>query len=450
MSGGSHNDMVSKMQRDFYRLFDESVRALHASEHLTASFHGEMSDFVRINRAQIRQAGHVHQRNLTLRLIHNQRQTSVAFTLTGELYVDAKRAQEHIAQMRADVSLLPPDPHLLVNESDQSLVDVALSALPSSESALELVLDAAIGSDLVGIWASGPICIGFASTWGQRSFHARQAFNLDFSLYTGGDKAVKSDYAGMKFDEQRLRERIASAQSQLPALQRPPHVLKPGEYRAWVSPAALAEVVGLISWDSFGVKSQKTRRSGLQRVVDGAASLSHLVTWAEDVQGGVAPRFGTSGFRRPNRVNLIDKGAFAASLVSPRSAREYDLATTGPAESPDSLWMAPGTLDDADALSALGTGVYVGNLWYTNWSDLPAGRLTGMTRFATFWVEDGRIVAPLSVMRFDDTIERLFGTELEALGSRSELQLSNSTYGSRSTASVRLPAALLKSFRLTL
>lgn len=40
-------------------------------------------------------------------------------------------------------------------------------------------------------------------------------------------------------------------------------------------------------------------------------------------------------------------------------------------------------------------------LWYLNFSDRPGGRITGMTRFASFWVEDGRIVAPLNVMRFD-------------------------------------------------
>ena len=54
----------------------------------------------------------------------------------------------------------------------------------------------------------------------------------------------------------------------------------------------------------------------------------------------------------------------------------------------------------------MGTGVYIGNLGYLNYSDRTAGRMTGMTRFATFWVEDGQVVAPLNVMRFDDTILR--------------------------------------------
>lgn len=41
-----------------------------------------------------------------------------------------------------------------------------------------------------------------------------------------------------------------------------------------------------------------------------------------------------------------------------------------------------------------------------------------MTRFATFWVEQGRIVAPVDAMRFDDSLYRLLGSELERIGAQ--------------------------------
>lgn len=66
--------------------------------------------------------------------------------------------------------------------------------------------------------------------------------------------------------------------------------------------------------------------------------------------------------------------------------------------------MAGGSLEQARILEALDTGLYIGNLWYLNYSDMPAARLTGMTRFATFWVENGQIRAPVSTMRFDDSL----------------------------------------------
>jgi predicted Zn-dependent protease len=112
--------------------------------------------------------------------------------------------------------------------------------------------------------------------------------------------------------------------------------------------------------------------------------------------------------------------------------------------------MEGGTLPEAEALAALDTGLLIGNLWYLNYSDRPACRMTGMTRFATFWVEDGRIVAPVDVMRFDDTAYRLLGSRLEALSATPELLLATESYGSRRLASSRLPGALVSEMTFTL
>jgi predicted Zn-dependent protease len=120
------------------------------------------------------------------------------------------------------------------------------------------------------------------------------------------------------------------------------------------------------------------------------------------------------------------------------------------AESPDSLDMAPGDLPTGDALAALDTGLYIGNLWYLNFSDRPACRVTGMTRFASFWVENGNIVAPVDVMRFDDSVFRLFGEQLVELTAERELVASSDTYRARSVSSMRLPGAVVRDMTFTL
>jgi predicted Zn-dependent protease len=101
-------------------------------------------------------------------------------------------------------------------------------------------------------------------------------------------------------------------------------------------------------------------------------------------------------------------------------------------------------------MAALGTGLWVGNLWYLNYSDRPACRMTGMTRFATFWVERGRIVAPVDVLRFDDTLFRMLGTNLEALTADTELSLESVTYGERALSGMHVPGALLSELTFTL
>jgi len=138
--------------------------------------------------------------------------------------------------------------------------------------------------------------------------------------------------------------------------------------------------------------------------------------------------------------------------LSARSAREYGLEANGADddEGAQSLAIAAGSLPAQQALAALDTGLWVGNLHYLNFSDRAHGRITGLTRFATFWVEAGRIVAPVEVMRFDDTLYRVLGSELEALTSTPEWTLDAGSYGQRSVRSSRVPGALLSSFTLTL
>ena len=72
--------------------------------------------------------------------------------------------------------------------------------------------------------------------------------------------------------------------------------------------------------------------------------------------------------------------------------------------------MAPGGLGREAIFKELGTGIYLSNLHYLNWSDSFEGRITGMTRYACLWVENGRIIGPIETMRWDDSIYRLFGS----------------------------------------
>ena len=112
--------------------------------------------------------------------------------------------------------------------------------------------------------------------------------------------------------------------------------------------------------------------------------------------------------------------------------------------------MAGGTVEHEQTLRELGTGLCINNLWYLNFSDRMNARMTGMTRFATFWVENGEAVAPTNVMRFDDSVYRILGDNLTGLTSTREFIPDSRTYGSRITASKRLPGAFVDGFRLTL
>jgi predicted Zn-dependent protease len=245
---------------------------------------------------------------------------------------------------------------------------------------------------------------------------------------------------------------MASAREELSVLKRDPRTIDPGQYRVYLAPTAVAEVVSLLSWGGFGLKSHKTQRSPLIRAVKGEEKLASCFSLSENTADGMSPRFGKSGFIKPDRVELFADGSYSQALVSPRSAREYSVDTNGAndEEMPLSLDMAAGRYDIDQVLDELGTGIYVNNLHYLNYSDRPSCRVTGMTRFATFWVENGKIVAPLNVMRFDETLYRMFGEQLIGLTSERELLLDPNTYERRSTQSARVPGAIINEFTFTL
>ena len=425
--------------------------ALGAGERYTASFDAEETDFVRMNRGKVRQPGSVAQRYLTIRLIAGTRHAEHTLSLTGELAVDDRAARDAVGGLRSVLPELADDPLLLLPPSVQSSRSVRAASLPPSEAVIDEVLAAAAGLDLVGIYAAGPVWRGFANSEGQRNWHATTAFNLQWSLYHRADKAVKTGHAGFAWDSAAFAHKMHAARERLALITRPPRALTPGKYRAYLAPSAMEEIAALLCWGGFSGRALATKQSALAKMQDGQR-LDARVTLTEDTEGGVAPGFQSEGFARPPRVPLVSDGALVGSLVSPRTAREFGLAANGAngAEMPESLAMTGGTLAIDDALAALGTGLAIGNLHYLNYSDRPACRITGMTRFATFWVENGKVVAPVDVLRFDDTVYRLLGANLEALTAETEFILDAGTYQSRQLASVRLPGALVSEMAFTL
>jgi predicted Zn-dependent protease len=439
------------MESYFDALAGVLQQTLQGGERYTASFDAEETDFVRMNRGKVRQPGTVSQRYLSVRLIAGTRHAEHSLSLSGDLGVDGAAVRDAVSGLRAVLPELADDPLLLLPTDVNSTRSMRDGALPPSETVIDEVLGAAAELDLVGIYAAGPVWRGFANSEGQRNWHATTAFNLQWSLYHRADKAVKSGCAGFAWDPRTFARKMAQARDQLALISRPARALAPGKYRAYLTPSAMEEIAGLLCWGGFSGRALKTKQSALARMQDGE-TLDPRVSLTEDTGGGVAPAFQAEGFARPPRVPLIDGGRLVGSLVSPRTAREFGMTENGAngAEMPESLAMAGGALASADALAALDTGIAVGNLWYLNYSDRPAGRITGMTRFATFWVENGKVVAPVDVLRFDDTIYRMLGANLEALTNETEFVLDAGTYQSRQLASVRLPGALVSELAFTL
>ncbi|AGZ33297.1 TldD/PmbA family protein [Pseudomonas sp. SWI6] len=439
------------MKRTFEALVGAVRSALQPGEQFTLGYGAEQSQFVRFNHARVRQAGEVSQASAQMRLIRDGRQAEQHVTLSGDAQLDQQRLFDALAQLRQTLPLLAVDPYLRLDENAWNSHSLQEQSLPELSEVLALLDREAGDLDLVGIYAAGPIYRGFASSFGAFGWHQANSFNFDWSLFHANGQAVKSNYAGQVWSADDFTARLRQAREQLGFLGRPAINLEPGSYRAYLAPAAMDEIASMLCWGGFSAQALATGNSPLQRLYNGDARLSPLVSFTEQVSGSLSPAFSDEGSPRMD-VPLIQQGEALQRLISARSAAEFEGVANGADshESPCALSMAAGNLSRSEVLQRLGTGLYISNLWYLNYSDLPAARMTGLTRFATFWVEDGKIQGPVSTMRFDDSLFNLLGSQLQDLTREREMILSTSTYGQRSTGSSHLPGALVKSLTLTL
>ncbi|WNC30026.1 metallopeptidase TldD-related protein [Thermosynechococcus sp. PKX82] len=443
---------LRRMTLDFsaaQHLSHELFAALKPTEALFVEIASESSQFIRFNRARVRQIGTVEDTVVTLRLQSQQRTASTSFPYTGT--ADLAAALEHLAALRSETVQLPVDPYLVPPTDTGSIQDTYLGRLPDPDSVVETILTPVQGLDFVGIYSGGTIARGSFNSAGQEHWFATETFCLDYSLFTAAGKAVKNSYASTHWDTVIYQAQIEGDRQQLAQLEQPPRQLAAGRYRTYFAPAAVAELVGMLSWGAVSEAAYRQGGSALAKLREGA-TLSPLFSLQEDFTTGTVPRFNADGDIAPPCLALIDRGKLQTLLISRRTAQEYHLVANGAnrQETLRSPLLWPGTLPEQEVLAALDTGLYVGNLHYLNWSDRPNGRMTGMTRYACFWVEQGKIVAPITDLRFDDSLYEFWGDNLEALTDTPLWIAHTDTYERRSLGGITVPGMLVKAFQFTL
>ena len=197
------------MQDYFYRMVDFVIERLSAEEIVLCNFAAEDSDFVRFNRSAIRQAGSIAQRSLDIKLIVGQRQANGDIALSGDLSIDGERAVALVDRLRAQLPYLPEDPHLLYASEVESSDHIGENRLPEERGAIvEAILQSGRGRDLVGMYAAGGIHAGFANSLGQRNWFSTYTYNVDWSFYLSGDKAVKTADAGFVWDPKEFERKV--------------------------------------------------------------------------------------------------------------------------------------------------------------------------------------------------------------------------------------------------
>ncbi|MEH1921558.1 TldD/PmbA family protein [Nostoc sp.] len=443
---------LSALEVSFNRLIESLLIKKAEDEQFTVRLSSEISQFTRFNHAKVRQTGCVADGWIELTLMKEQRNSVRQFPFTGNWEVDWQLAYTALQELRDELILLPIDPYLVLPSGNNTSREINSGNLLVAEAVVSTVLELVAELDFTGIYAGGVVIKAYGDSSGQKHWFATDSFTLDYSLFSTSGQAVKGTFAGSDWDESAYIAKISEAKKQLELLARPVKELPRGQYKTYFAPAAVADLLLMLSWGSVSEADIQQGNSSLAALWRKEKQLSTAFNLKENFQRGLVPRFNELGEIAAPELSVIEKGYLVNTLVNSRTAKEYQKIANGAngSETLRAPEVSPGNLVFEQILPSLDTGLYVSNLHYLNWSDRHTGRITGMTRYACFWVENGEIIAPIENLRFDESLYRFWGENLVDLTTFQEFIPEVGTYESRQLGGSLVPGMLVEDFTYTL
>ena len=315
----SLSDFVDATRQLFDAVSDTVLASLQGDESATLNLSAEETLFIRFNNNKVRQNTDVEQLAMTLQLQGAGRSAEMSRTLSGNLATDTRAMLQLLSQCRAELAVLPPDPHQVPLANHGSSDETFRGTLLAPDAVLDAVLGAAQGCDMAGLYAAGSIMRANRNSKGQQHWFATQTFFMDYSLYDGS-RAVKGNYAGAHWDQAQWAADLAHSKHLLTLMAKPLQTVPPGSYRTYLAPRALTDLVGMMGWDALSASAWKQGRSPFKRLADHECSLSALLHVTENFGLGLTPRFNDLGEVSEPVLPLITAGALS-TLTWPCSIR---------------------------------------------------------------------------------------------------------------------------------
>jgi predicted Zn-dependent protease len=437
------------MKNYLERLSVELFHELIGDEELSLGLHSEESEFIRFNQSKVRQNTSIHQHELNLKFQKERRSYTSTSSLTLDLKYDAETLKALITKLREDLMQTDENPKYIKMENNGTSEVYKKSQRPTTPSVVKKITEQFSDSDLAGYYCAGPLRKASLNSAGQFHYFENDQFFLDYSIYDG-PRAAKGFYSDDKWSDSDFSSQALQIKNTLAMLKKPQIQVKPGAYKTYLAPMAVSEIAEIFNWRAVSRSAYEQGFAPLKKLFTKENLFSPQFSLIENNELGLNSHFNSLGEVSPKYLPVIENGELKSFLISKPTAKEYGLVSNNPNEALHSMEVRAGTLAEKDILTQLGTGLYLTNLHYINWSDPQAARITGMTRFACFWVENGEIKGPIQDLRFDDTLYNLFGTQLISLTDHVSTFVNTSTYQKRSLGGMKVPGILLNKMNFTL
>ena len=355
------------------------------------------------------------------------------------------------------VELAAPDPLYpgLARAAEAPAADGYDPATPGTtpaaraDAVADLVARCGPGFSAAGAFETGALEVTVANTEGLTVHAVRSKASITAVVSGGEGGAGFAERAAVRAGDLDPAELGGAAFAKARDSQSPRDV-DVGDYEVVLEPAAVATLLGFLSYLGFGGRALAEERSCFagregQRLMSEPVSIWDDATSPETI--GLPFDFEGTPKRR---VDLVREGVFVGGVHDRRSAGQVGEESTGHALPPPNpegplplnLFMATGEASTDEMVAATRRGLLVSRFHYSNIVHPKEAVITGMTRDGTWLIEDGEIAAPVKNLRFTESI-------LEALD-RVEMVGAESVLASEFFFEAsRVPAVRIGSFRFT-
>ncbi|HSK93630.1 MAG TPA: TldD/PmbA family protein [Candidatus Angelobacter sp.] len=287
--------------------------------------------------------------------------------------------------------------------------------------------------ETAGYCATEGVTVAFVNSAGQRLSGRSTKAELDGIARTGSSdgsaraaSARLTDLDGAAVGREATRRaREAADAADLP----------PGRYEVVLEPSCVVNVLSFLALYGFNGRAVEEGRSFARL---GESQFDSTLSLADDVAHplGIGVPFDAEGTPK-RRVELVRDGVTTSLVHDRRTAKALGAASTGHAVAgagpwgaiPANLVLAPGHASPQELIAAVERGLLVTDLWYTRILDPRTQVVTGLTRNGVWLVEDGRVIRPVTNLRFTQSyLDALAPGNVRGVGSDLSL-VAGGTFG---------------------
>lgn len=287
-------------------------------------------------------------------------------------------------------------------------------------------VDAAGGLETAGFCSTLAVHVTFANTAGQRLSGRGSVATIDGIARTptaDGSARTSSvrlgDLDGAAVGEQAARKARDASD---------PTDLEPGRYEVVLEPDCVANILSFLLVHGFNAKAVEEGRS-FARVGD--PQFDRSIVLRDDVTDPATAGIGFDVEGTPKRPrDLVRDGITSGLLHTRRTAKAMGTDSTGHGVEGGAAWGAlganlvlePGNRATDELIANVSRGILVTDFWYTRILDPKTQVVTGLTRNGVWLVQDGRVVRPVTNLRFTQSfLDTLGPGQVRGIGREREL-----------------------------